>query len=72
PLTTRSQLRAEGRAQSNCVASYSRRVKNGALYVYRVLWPERCTLSLVKRRNGLWVLGELKTAHNSRASAKTR
>jgi len=72
PLTTRDQLQTEGRVQANCVASYFQRVKNGSLYIYRVLWPERCTLSIAKRRTGQWVIQELEAARNTRVRNETR
>lgn len=37
----------EGRQMHNCVGGYARRVLEGECYVYRVLRPERCTLSVV-------------------------
>jgi hypothetical protein len=72
PITNARELVEEGRAQHNCVASYVERVAvRRQVYIYRVLWPERCTLSL-RRCGNTWVLSELKRACNERPSEVTR
>ena len=48
PLTTPEQLELEGRLQRNCVGSYAPRVRARQTYIYRVLEPERATLSIVR------------------------
>jgi hypothetical protein len=64
PLTTAEALFEEGINQRNCVAAYASRVRRGRCYIYRVLAPERATLSLVLRK-GAWLFGEL-AAHSNR------
>lgn len=71
PLTTAAALRREGEEQDNCVASYAGRVHGGSHYIYRVTWPERCTLSIVKGPDGRWRRGELEVAHNRPASRRS-
>ncbi|MDR1487917.1 MAG: PcfJ domain-containing protein [Deltaproteobacteria bacterium] len=72
PITTARELAEEGRLQHNCVASYLERVAiRQNVYVYRVLWPERCTLS-VARRGAEWVISELKRTCNKSPSEATR
>lgn len=72
PLTTARQLLAEGREQHNCAASYVERVaRQQRAYVYRVLWPERCTLAL-ERQGERWVPGDLRRAANEPVSDATR
>lgn len=72
PLTTMRQLLDEGREQRNCAASYGERVaQQRRAYVYRVLWPERCTLAL-EWQGGRWVPGDLRRAGNQPASDATR
>ena len=71
PLTTRAQLRSEGARQSNCVAGYWRRVRAGTHYIYRVVAPERCTLSIKKGRDGRWYRVELEISSNRPASLET-
>lgn len=71
PLTTAAALRREGREQDNCVASYASRVSNGSHYIYRVTWPQRCTLSIVKGPDGRWRRGELEVAGNRPANSHT-
>jgi len=71
PVTNREMLDDEGQQQRNCLATYWKRAKAGRVAVYRVLEPERCTLSLVKRQ-GRWVIGELEAANNERARPETR
>ena len=72
PLTTRAELKAEGKAQHNCVASYWRRVRARTTAIYRVLGPERATLSIVPCADGFWRRCELKAARNKEVSALTR
>lgn len=71
PLTSVEALEEEGRAQDNCVAAYAKRIAQGSTYIYRVLWPERATLSLVRDEAGNWARGELEIRGNVPASPKT-
>jgi len=67
-----SALHAEGATMHNCVAGYGRRVKNGECFVYRVLTPERCTLSITRGENGEFAICELKAAWNKQPTRTTR
>ncbi len=60
----------EGKRQHNCVAELAPAVARGRWAVYRVLSPERCTLSL-ELREGRWVIDRLKAARNRAPSSKT-
>jgi hypothetical protein len=71
PLRTPADLAEEGRQQSNCVASYVPRVAAGEVYVYRVLRPERATLSLVPDPDGTWEIDQLYFAGNHRVADAT-
>lgn len=72
PITNARELFEEGRAQHNCAALYIERVAvRQRVYIYKVLWPERCTLSLTRRGNR-WVPSELKRACNELPSEVTR
>ena len=71
PLRTPAELVEEGNAQCNCVASYAKRVEGGDIFIYRVLFPERATLSIVRGENGRWERGELKAARNAPVSPAT-
>lgn len=71
PLRTPVELMEEGKAQSNCVASYAKRVEGGDIFIYRVRFPERATLSVVRGENGVWERGELKAARNASVSPAT-
>lgn len=64
PLSSPEELTAEGRTQRNCVASYAKWVESGTGYIYRVLHPERATLSIVPGPGGEWEIQQLKLAHN--------
>lgn len=70
PLTCPRELVDEGEIQGNCVASYAKKMVTGKLYVYRVLSPERSTLSIVKKKQG-WEIGELEAKYNTAASKET-
>jgi len=71
PLTSRRMLDDEGHEQRNCVATYWVKATAGRVAIYRVLSPERCTLSLVKS-GGRWVVRELKAAGNQEVRPETR
>lgn len=72
PLKTPRELIAEGYAQHNCVGSYVDRVRAGTSYVYRIMEPERATLSIVKASGGDWMISELYTACNKPVKSETR
>jgi hypothetical protein len=72
PLRAPQALVEEGRKQHNCVAGYAERVAGGDTYLYRVLRPQRATLSLVRWAGGRWHIGELLQAGNHPVSAATR
>jgi len=72
PITTVRELIEEGRLQHNCVASYIEWIAlHQRVFIYRVLWPERCTLSIIRRSNK-WIMSELKRACNESPSEATR
>ena len=72
PIFSDEELREEGQRQNNCVATYAERIKTGTTSIFRVLKPERATLSIVKGNDGEWMIGELKCSSNRRASFSTR
>lgn len=72
PLQTGSDLRDEGLAQHNCVGGYAASVRSGACYVYRILEPERATLSITKASGGEWYIDELFIACNKPVKSETR
>lgn len=70
PLTTPAEILEEGRAMHHCVFSYVHDVARGSTYIYRVLQPERATVSLVKRGNS-WSIGQLCGIANARVTPAT-
>jgi len=72
PLVLVSQLAEEGRSQHHCVHSYADRVKAGRCYIYRILAPERATLSVVKGEDGSWEIEQLNLSCNRPAAPKTQ
>jgi hypothetical protein len=64
PIDTNDELKKEGQLQHNCVGSYCNSVMSGVLYIYRVLRPERATLSIIRGAGGAWRLSELKKDRN--------
>jgi hypothetical protein len=72
PLRAPRALVEEGRRQHNCVAGYAPRVAEGDTFIYRVLRPQRATLSLVRWPGGGWQIGELFLAGNHPVGAATR
>jgi hypothetical protein len=71
PITTAIDLIKEGKAQKNCVGAYADRVRRGGLYVYRVLAPERATLSIAQQWDRSWVIDEIKAKDNSDVQEST-
>ncbi len=72
PLLTTEALVEEGEAQDNCVATYAERVRRRTTFIYRVLRPERATLSIVKGEDGDWRIDQLECSGNREVSAITR
>ena len=72
PILDEAGLIEEGRQQSNCVGFYGDRVRSGSILIYRVLAPERATLSLVMGQGGQWVIGQLKLCSNQPCSELTK
>lgn len=74
PLESYAELKRESAEQNNCVGrsrAYADKVLSGETYIYRVLAPERHTLSIVKR-GGCWQIGELQMHRNSGCTTATR
>jgi len=71
PLTDAGQLLEEGREQRNCVGGYASRVAGGSVFIYRVLRPERATLSLRLTADGDWEIQQLLRACNQNVSPVT-
>jgi len=72
PLTSKEELKAEGAQQQNCVGSYSRKVRSGGVCVYKVLSPERATLSIALGPDGFWRRSEIECAGNHPVSWLTK
>lgn len=67
PLTSFEALEEEASQQNNCLGSnpdYASKVLSGSLYIYRVLVPERHTLSIVKMGRNCWRISELRRWKN--------
>ncbi|MEI8141008.1 MAG: PcfJ domain-containing protein [bacterium] len=74
PLESYAELKRESDTQNNCVGrgrTYAEKVLSGEIYIYRVLAPDRHTLSIVKR-GGCWQIGELQMHRNSGCTQATR
>ena len=72
PILTVEDLVQEGMEQDNCVATYLERVRKRTTFVYRVLRPERATLSIVRGNDGDWQISELESRSNRNVSPITR
>lgn len=71
PIQSEADLRLEGLQQRNCVGALSQSVRAGRRYFYRVLKPERATLSLVSVSGGRWARDELCRKANQPVSRRT-
>jgi hypothetical protein len=70
PILTRRDLEIEGHVMEHCVGGvgYAGKILRGRLYAYRVLAPERLTLTIRPARNG-WNISELKGKRNREPAA---
>jgi len=71
PIKDSAQLWHESQVQHNCVASYAEAIHKGRCYIYRVLSPERATLSIAQGPDGCWRIEQLYRACNLPVSAET-
>jgi hypothetical protein len=71
PITSVLELKREGKAQGNCVGGYGLNVKEGQVYIYRVLKPERATLSIICGADGSWRRSQLKIQANGTPAKAT-
>ena len=71
PLNTPLKIQKEGEEQHNCVGSYAPRVSKGGMYIYKILAPERATLSIVRDAGGTWRIGELRRDRNQNVNEET-
>jgi len=60
----------EAMEQSNCVWELLPKLASGQLFLYRVLEPERATLS-IRRKNGKWCLNEIEGPKNEPVKEET-
>jgi len=72
PITSARGLVDEGEAQGNCASTYADKVRAGDTYLYRVLHPERATLSLTRTSPlAPWRIGQLESKFNSDVDPET-
>jgi hypothetical protein len=71
PLRSGEELRMEGQTQHNCVGGFTEGVRAGRTYIYKVVAPERATLSIVQGAGGEWIISQLKAAFNKPVKAET-
>ena len=70
PLCSWLELLEEGAAMRHCVGSYDGPVALGEVFIYRMVQPERLTISL-EYQNNSWVVGEVRGVCNSNPSEGT-
>lgn len=70
PITKAKELLKEGIDQRHCAASYDKRVSSGNVYLYRILHPERATLS-IRREGIIWTIDQLKGFANKSVLPET-
>lgn len=71
PITTRPELRMEGRQQHHCVGTYAHMILSGRYYVYKILQPERATVCIARDAGGAWRVNQLKGICNRQVSGDT-
>ena len=71
PITNSHELQDEGQDQCHCVASYKSFIVRGEIYIYKVLKPERTTLSVKISANGTCKIDQIRLSHNKIPATKT-
>lgn len=72
PLVCATELKKEGQGQHNCVGFYTGRIRRGGIYIYRVMYPERATLSIIKGADGCWHRDQMEKAYNCQVRQSTK
>jgi hypothetical protein len=72
PIMNLRELRVESKAQHNCVGSYALQIRKGKTYIYKVLYPERATLCIIKGADGCWYRDEIRRTHNREVRQSTK
>lgn len=76
PICSSGELDREARAQKNCLAGqsmYETGISEQKLWVYRIMAPQRCTLSIERDEpDGPWTISELHTRRNGEPTSVTR
>lgn len=67
PLASWLELLEEGSSMRHCVGSYDMFVALGEVFIYRMMQPERLTISL-EYRNNRWIVGEVRGNRNANPS----
>jgi hypothetical protein len=70
PICNAYDLAVEGKTQKHCVRAYQRRIENQEYYAYKVIYPERATLGLVKKNND-WQIDQIQLRCNGQPSEQT-
>src|SRR5690606_31920189 len=70
PLTTISALYREGNQMQNCVVNYGTHILEGTHYVYRLNFPERATVLLLRSGDD-WYPAQIKTYRNGNPQPET-
>jgi hypothetical protein len=65
------ELVAEGREQNHCAATYVESIRAGRVFIYKLLQPERATLSIVRSPSGEWALQQLRGHSNAPVKTAT-
>jgi hypothetical protein len=65
------ELVTEGHEQNHCAATYVESIRAGRVFIYKVLQPERATLSIVRSPSGEWVLQQLRGHSNAPVKMET-
>ncbi len=70
PIRTPNALKHEGTLMKNCAVGYALRMQQGLTHLFRVLQPERATLSIVQQ-DGHWILSQCLAAKNKNVRLHT-
>jgi hypothetical protein len=71
PLRTKEDFDLESRQQSHCVRSEFHKYRGKARYYYRILSPERATVSIYRRQNH-WRIAQIRLKNNGKVRPETR
>lgn len=71
PLDSVVKIVLEGREMRHCAHTLLEKVMEQTHYLYKMDWPERCTIALVKNGDQPWMLSQVRLSRNREPQKET-